>query len=137
MRYRLYPRYFPALLVLLTSAATAQTLPIQAVAEIAPATAPHRGIDGPFGPSAPSALAATTPQTTTSGDALEDEAQRRLEAALDADGSLAHGAAITKQQALSGGLGYIVQNFERIDRLHSGRITLDDVKAYTRQQPPR
>ncbi|WIH04113.1 hypothetical protein KHF85_15015 [Xanthomonas translucens pv. graminis] len=137
MRYRLCPRYFPALLVLLTGAATAQTLPIQAVAEIAPATAPHRGIDGPFAPSARSSVAATAAQTTSSGDALEDEAQRRLEAALDADGSLAHGAAITKQQALSGGLGYIVQNFERIDRLHSGRITLDDVKAYTRQQQQR
>ncbi|WP_068829916.1 hypothetical protein [Xanthomonas cerealis] len=137
MCYRMYCRYFPALLVLLTSAATAQTLPIQSVAEIAPATAPHRGIDGPFAPSARSSVADSAAQTTTSGDALEDEAQRRLEAALDTDGSLAHGAAINKQQALSGGMGYIVQNFERIDRLHNGRITLDDVKAYTRQQQPR
>ena len=112
MRYSVYSRYFAALLALLTSAATAQTLPIQAVAEIAPATAPHRGIDGPFAPSAPSGVANTTPQTSSNGDALEDEAQRRLDAALDADGSLAHGAAVTKQQALSSGLGYIVQNFE-------------------------
>ncbi|KLD78115.1 hypothetical protein Y886_11895 [Xanthomonas hyacinthi DSM 19077] len=133
----MYSRYFPALLVLLTSAAAAQTLPIQAIAEIAPATTPHGGIDGPFAPSAQSGAADTTPQTTSSGDALEDEAQQRLDAALDADGSLAHGAAITKQQARSGGLGYIVQHFEQIDILHNDHVTLDDVKAYTRRQQPR
>lgn len=101
-----------------------------ALQSVAPAHLPNRGggVDGPYFPR--TRAAAVTPST---GDQLAQQAQQRLEAHLGANTVLSNGAAITKAQAQSNGLGYIAKHFDEIDTAHSGRVTMSDVKQYLQQ----
>ncbi|MGG1943962.1 2-oxoglutarate dehydrogenase [Trinickia sp. NRRL B-1857] len=113
-----------ALIALGTLAAGAHAAGFQAVA---PVKLQQRtgGVDGPYFPK--TRVAAVAP---TTGNALQQQAQQRIEARLGANGVLANGAAITKTQASSNGLGYIAQHFKEIDAAHSGRVSMDDVRRY-------
>ncbi|MFM0277008.1 2-oxoglutarate dehydrogenase [Paraburkholderia sediminicola] len=107
---------------------SAHALPPQAVA---PATPPSgsRGVDGPFFPQN-----RATPIAPSTGTALQQEAQQRLEARLGANTVLSNGAAVTKTQAQTAGLGYVAQHFDQIDASHKGSVTMDDVRQYLQQQ---
>lgn len=98
---------------------------------VAPAHLPNRagGVDGPYFPHA--RVAALKP---TTGNDLAQQAQQRLEARLGADTTLSNGAAITKTQAQTNGLGYIAKHFDEIDTTHSGRVTMSDVRQYLQQR---
>lgn len=107
---------------------SAHALPPQAVA---PATPPSgaRGVDGPFFPQ--NRVASVAPST---GAALQQQAQQRLDARLGANTALSNGAAVTKTQAQSQGLGFVAKHFDQIDSSHKGSVTLSDVKQYLQQQ---
>lgn len=106
----------------------AHALPPQ---EVAPVTLPNggRGVDGPFFPR--NRAAAVAP---TTGAALQQLAQQRMEERLGANSALSNGTAITKAQAQSNGLGYVARHFDEIDTAHSGRVTLNDVRQYLQQR---
>lgn len=70
----------------------------------------------------------------TTGNALAQQAQQRIESRLGANTVLSNGAAITKAQARTNGLGYIAKHFDEIDASHSGRVTMSDVKQYLQQR---
>ncbi|NIK02377.1 hypothetical protein [Xanthomonas cannabis] len=120
-----------ALLALATTAVRAQSLPMQRVSTVSTA-ARHGGIDGPFLPKPQST--AEPAAADSIGDTLESQAQQRISSTLGANGALAHRNAITRQQAQAQGLGFVATHFEQIDRSHSGRVTLEDVQAYVKQQ---
>ncbi|RDU97422.1 2-oxoglutarate dehydrogenase [Trinickia dinghuensis] len=109
-------------------AGTAHAAALQAVA---PVHLPHRGsgVDGPYFPA--TRASAVMPST---GSDLQAQAQKRLDARLGANTVLSNGAAITKAQAQSNGLGYIAKHFDEIDTAHSGRVTMSDVKQYLQQR---
>lgn len=111
---------------LLAGAAHAATLQ-----SVAPVQLPHRGsgVDGPYFPR--ERAAAVTPST---GNDLAQQAQQRLDARLGANTVLSNGAAITKAQAQTNGLGYIAKHFDEIDTAHTGRVTMSDVKQYLQQR---
>lgn len=92
---------------------------------IAPANAgAHGGVDGPFFP----ARLPTARQTPSTGEALDQQANARLDASLQST-ALAQGA-MTRAQAKQAGLGYVAAHFDAIDRSGSGKVSLDDVKRY-------
>ncbi|MFM0042367.1 2-oxoglutarate dehydrogenase [Paraburkholderia sediminicola] len=106
----------------------ANALPPQAVAPATPPTG-SRGVDGPFFPQNRAA-----PVAPSTGTALQQEAQQRLEARLGANTALSNGAAVTKAQAQTQGLGYVAKHFDQIDTSHKGSVTLSDVRQYLQQQ---
>ncbi|WP_341315944.1 2-oxoglutarate dehydrogenase [Paraburkholderia sp. IMGN_8] len=107
---------------------SAYALPPQAVA---PATPPNgaRGVDGPFFPQNRAA-----PIAPSTGTTLQQQAQQRLEARLGANSALSNGAAVTKAQAQTEGLGYVARHFDQIDTAHKGSVTMSDVRQYLQQQ---
>ncbi|WP_234744975.1 MULTISPECIES: 2-oxoglutarate dehydrogenase [Burkholderia] len=107
---------------------SAYALPPQAVA---PVKLPHggRGVDGPFFPS--TRVAPVLPST---GATLQQQAQRRVDARLGGNTVLSNGAAVTKAQAQSDGLGFVAKHFDEIDTKHTGRVTMSDVKQFIQQR---
>lgn len=102
-----------------------------ALQAVAPVRLPSRGhgVDGPFFPQ--TRAKAVMPST---GNDLAQQAQQRIDARLGANTVLSNGAAITKAQAQTNGLGYIAKHFDEIDTAHSGRVTMSDVKQYLQQR---
>lgn len=121
-------RRMPALIVLGAVVSSAYALPPQAVA---PVKLPHggRGVDGPFFPA--TRAAAVLPST---GATLQQQAQRRVDARLGANTVLSNGAAVTKAQAQSSGLGFVSKHFDEIDAQHTGRVTMSDVRQFIQQR---
>ncbi|WP_244306216.1 2-oxoglutarate dehydrogenase [Paraburkholderia lacunae] len=121
-------RRISPLIVLGCLGGSAHALPPQAVA---PATPPGgaKGVDGPFFPQN-----RAEPITPSTGTTLQQQAQQRLEARLGADSALGNGAAVTKAQAQTQGLGYVAKHFDQIDTSHKGSVTMSDVRQYLQQQ---
>lgn len=117
-------RRLSPLIVLGVFAGSAHALPPQAVA---PVTLPQgsKGVDGPFFPHT-----RVAPVEQTTGTALQQQAQQRLDARLNTNSALSNGAAVTKAQAQSNGLGFVAKHFDEIDTAHSGRVTMTDVQKY-------
>ncbi|MGH8778130.1 2-oxoglutarate dehydrogenase [Paraburkholderia sp.] len=117
-------RRISPLIVLGVLASSAHALPPQAVA---PVTLPQgsKGVDGPFFPHN-----RVAPVAAATGTTLQQQAQQRLEARLNTNSALSNGAAVTKAQAQSNGLGYVSKHFDEIDTAHSGRVTMTDVQKY-------
>jgi hypothetical protein len=65
----------------------------------------------------------------TEGSALRAQVERKLKQDFDA-ADLSHTGALTRQQAVSAGLGFIAQHFDEIDRQKTGAVRFDDVKRY-------
>ena len=107
---------------------SAYALPPQAVA---PVKLPHggHGVDGPFFPS--TRVAPVLPST---GATLQQQAQKRVDARLGGNTVLSDGAAVTKAQAQSNGLGFVAKHFDEIDAKHTGRVTMNDVKQFIQQR---
>ncbi|AXK61586.1 2-oxoglutarate dehydrogenase [Burkholderia sp. IDO3] len=107
---------------------SAYALPPQAVA---PVKLPHggHGVDGPFFPS--TRVAPVLPST---GATLQQQAQKRVDARLGGNTVLSNGAAVTKAQAQSNGLGFVAKHFDEIDAKHTGRVTMSDVKQFIQQR---
>ncbi|WP_063900245.1 hypothetical protein [Burkholderia pseudomultivorans] len=121
-------RRISPLLVLGAVMGSAYALPPQAVA---PVKLPHggRGVDGPFFPA--NRVAPVLPST---GATLQQQAQQRVDARLGANTVLSNGAAVTKAQAQSSGLGYVAKHFDEIDTKHTGRVTMSDVRQFIQQR---
>ncbi|WP_323123268.1 2-oxoglutarate dehydrogenase [Burkholderia alba] len=121
-------RRISPLIVLGAVMGSAYALPPQSVA---PVKLPQggRGVDGPFFPA--TRVAPVLPST---GATLQQQAQQRVEARLGANTVLSNGAAVTKAQAQSSGLGYIAKHFDEIDANHTGRVTMSNVRQYIQQQ---
>ncbi|EAY65677.1 Hypothetical protein BCPG_04046, partial [Burkholderia cenocepacia PC184] len=98
---------------------SAHALPPQAVA---PVKLPHggRGVDGPFFPATRAA-----PVLPSTGAALQQQAQQRVDARLGGNTVLSNGAAVTKAQAQSSGLGFRVEALRR-DRCEAHRPRDDE-----------
>lgn len=96
-----------------------------------PVKLPHggRGVDGPFFPATRAA-----PVLPSTGAALQQQAQQRVDARLGGNTVLSNGAAVTKAQAQSSGLGFVSKHFDEIDAKHTGRVTMSDVRQFIRQQ---
>jgi hypothetical protein len=65
----------------------------------------------------------------THGDSLAEQVERKLRTAFDA-ADVSRKGSLTRAQAESGGLGYIVNNFDAIDRSRNGSVTFEDVKVF-------
>ncbi|MEO6920594.1 MAG: EF-hand domain-containing protein [Collimonas sp.] len=96
----------------------------------APAGVVKHGVEGPFFPAARPATA--TPVAST-GDALQAQAMARLKTNFDA-ADVAKSGSLTQQQAQKGRLGYVADNFSKIDVNKTGKVTFDDVKHYLQSQ---
>ncbi|AOK06900.1 2-oxoglutarate dehydrogenase [Burkholderia latens] len=107
---------------------SAYALPPQAVA---PVKLPHgaHGVDGPFFPSTRAA-----PVLPSTGATLQQQAQKRIDARLGGNTVLSNGAAVTKAQAQSSGLGFVAKHFDEIDAKHTGRVTMSDVRQFIQQR---
>ncbi len=117
-----------SLIVLGAVMSAAHALPPQAVA---PVKLPHggHGVDGPFFPS--TRVAPVLPST---GATLQQQAQKRVDARLGGNTVLGNGAAVTKAQAQSSGLGFVAKHFDEIDAKHTGRVTMNDVRQFIQQR---
>jgi hypothetical protein len=102
-----------------------------ATQSVAPVTLPKgaHGVDGPFFPNRRAA-----PVVPSSGTDLQQQAQQRIDARMGGNSVLSNGASVTKAQAQTSGLGFIAKHFDEIDTQHSGRVSLNDVKQYLKQQ---
>jgi hypothetical protein len=118
---------FVAVAALCSAAAGAYATSVQSVSDAVPANG--GGVDGPFFPRAHSGVAAPT-----TGVTLQRQAQQRLVSSLGAEGALQNGAAVTKAQAQTEGLGYVAAHFDQIDTARSGTVTMKDVQQYLKQQ---
>ncbi|HTH76386.1 MAG TPA: 2-oxoglutarate dehydrogenase [Trinickia sp.] len=121
-------RRLSPLIALSVLAGAAHAAALQAVAPVQLPSRGH-GVDGPFFPQ--TRAKAVMPST---GNDLAQQAQQRIDARLGANTVLSNGAAITKAQAQTNGLGYIAKHFDEIDTTHSGRVTMSDVKQYLQQR---
>jgi len=93
----------------MTLAAEATTTPAR------PGGVVGHGVEGPF---FPATRPAVRPVAST-GDALQAQAESRLKATFDAADTGKTGA-VTKAQAQQSGLGYVANNFEKIDAHKTG-----------------
>ena len=65
------------------------------------------------------------------GAALRARVERKLKAGFDA-ADVSGSGALTREQARSAGLGYILKHFDQIDRQRAGAVSFDDVKRFLR-----
>ena len=65
------------------------------------------------------------------GPALRSEVEQRLRAPFDA---AAREGVLTREQAAAAGLGFIVRNFEAMDRQGRGAIRFEDYKAFLKER---
>ncbi|KVH46960.1 hypothetical protein [Burkholderia diffusa] len=121
-------RRMPPLIVLGAVMSSAHALPPQAVAPVKLPRGGH-GVDGPFFPS--TRVAPVLPST---GATLQQQAQKRVDARLGGNTVLSNGAAVTKAQAQSSGLGFVAKHFDEIDTKHTGRVTMSDVRQFIQQR---
>lgn len=97
----------------------------------APAGIAKHGVDGPFFPAARPAAPAAQAST---GAALQAQAMSRLKSNFDA-ADVAKTGTLTQQQAQKSRLGYVANNFSKIDVNNTGKVSFDDVKRYLQSQP--
>ncbi|AOJ97899.1 TPA: 2-oxoglutarate dehydrogenase [Burkholderia vietnamiensis] len=121
-------RRMAAVIVVGAVTSGAYALPPQAVAPVKLPPGAH-GVDGPFFPSTRAA-----PVLPSTGATLQQQAQRRVDARLGGNTVLSNGAAVTKAQAQSSGLGFVAKHFDEIDAKHTGRVTMSDVRQFIQQR---
>ncbi len=124
MRWR-WPKCIVAVLLLAgVPAAFAQAQPAASEPQL---QAPLRD---PWVP--PHARPSTVP-APTEGAALRAQIEAKLRAGFEAADAKRAGT-LTREQAKAAGLGYVAENFDRIDTRRNGRVNFDDVKRYLRSQ---
>ena len=77
--------------------------------------------------------AAATPVVPTQGAALRAQVERKLRASFDAAAATT-GGTLTREQARAGGLGFIAENFDAMDRGAKGAVTFDDYKRFLKER---
>ncbi|MED5619427.1 EF-hand domain-containing protein [Ideonella sp. BN130291] len=96
------------------------------------AAEPPPALRDPWVPPATQARAAAQPPVApSSGATLQAQVERKLRqrfAAADTAGT----GRITREQARAVGLGRVADDFEQIDRAHTGSISFEDVKRHLR-----
>lgn len=117
-------------LMIFALCATAGAAQASDVAATPTALAKH-GVDGPFFPAARPAAPAAPAST---GAALQAQAMSRLKSNFDA-ADVAKTGTLTQQQAEKSRLGYVANNFSKIDVNNTGKVSFDDVKRYLQSQP--
>lgn len=65
----------------------------------------------------------------TSGEALRQQVERKLQRQFEAADTEGSGS-ITAEQARQAGWGYLVNHFEQVDTAHSGRVSFEQVRHY-------
>ena len=104
-----------------------------ASAQTPPAT-PEPQLQAPLrDPWVPPHARPSTAAAPTEGAALRAQIEAKLRAGFDAADAKRAGS-LTREQAKAAGLGYVAENFDRIDTRRSGRVSFDDVKRYLRSQ---
>jgi hypothetical protein len=101
------------------------SLPAAAAAADFPATPVPRD------PWVPPELRKAVPVPPSRGASLGEAVRRQLRASFDA-ADVAHAGTLTREQARSGGFGFVANNFDRIDVDRRGSVTFDDLLRYLR-----
>lgn len=83
-------------------------------------------------PAVRAAAEAAAPKRSTALSAAQ-LGESKLRANFDA-ADTTHSGRLTREQARAGGLGYIVNAFDRIDVAKQGSVSFDDVKRYLRSR---
>lgn len=86
-----------------------------------------------LGPWVPPALRNAEPAPPTTGAALQAQIEQKLLAQFSTADKTRSGA-ITREQAQSAGLGFVVNHFEQIDRRKTGAVRFDEVKHFLRER---
>lgn len=81
------------------------------------------------GPRLPPELRSPAPYTPAAGAALRAQALRKLQQRFDA-ADLDRNGEITREEARRSGLGYVENNFGRIDRAGRGSVNFGDVRGF-------
>jgi hypothetical protein len=84
-------------------------------------------------PWVPPTLRKAAPRPPSTGIDLNAQVERKLRASFDA-ADVQRTGSLTREQAGAAGLGFVVNNFDRIDEAGTGRVTFDDLKRYLRAQ---
>jgi hypothetical protein len=77
--------------------------------------------------------AAATAPVPTEGAALRAQVERKLRASFDAAAATS-GGTLTREQARAGGLGFIANNFDAIDRDARGAVSFGDYKRFLKER---
>jgi hypothetical protein len=84
-------------------------------------------------PWVPPELRTPAPTAATQGAALRAQVERKLKTGFDA-ADVNRSGTVTRDQARTAGLGYIVRHFDDIDRQRAGAVSFDDVKRFLRSR---
>jgi hypothetical protein len=90
----------------------------------------------PRDPWVPPELRKALPVAPSHGASLDQQVRQKLQASFDA-ADVAHTGTLTREQARSGGFGFVANNFDRIDVDRKGRVTFDDLLRYLRANGAR
>ncbi|HEV7412445.1 MAG TPA: EF-hand domain-containing protein [Casimicrobiaceae bacterium] len=82
-------------------------------------------------PWVPPELRTPAPTPAPQGAALRAQVERKLKAGFDG-ADVNRSGTVTRDQARAAGLGYIVRQFDDIDRQRAGAVSFDDVKRFLR-----
>ena len=75
---------------------------------------------------------ARPPEEASRGAQLRVEVEARLRANFDA--AAGPGGTLTRAQAKAGGLGFVAQHFDAIDRAGRGTVSFDDYKRFLKER---
>jgi hypothetical protein len=90
----------------------------------------------PRDPWVPPELRKALPVPPSRGASLDAQVRQKLQASFDA-ADIGHTGALTREQARSGGFGFVANNFDRIDVERKGSVTFDDLLRYLRANGAR
>lgn len=85
------------------------------------------------GPLLPPGAALPTPTPISKGADLQQQVDQGLKADFDAADVDKKGV-LTKEQAQKAGLGFVSNNFSKIDAAKRGKVTFDDIQHYIQRQ---
>lgn len=97
-------------------------------ADASPAELPQGG-----DPYLPPALRQAPTQASPSGAALQAKVEQKLRETFDA-ADKSRSASLTRDQAARAGWAMVVQEFDRIDTAHTGRVSFEDIQRFVRSR---
>jgi hypothetical protein len=113
--------------------ACASAFPQPATAAGNPPATIEAPLADPYVPPAARAKALGLAAPPTEGAALRTQVESKLAQAFDAADVMRTGS-LTREQARAAGLGYVVRNFDAIDRAQSGLVRFEDIKRFLRER---
>lgn len=82
-------------------------------------------------PYLPPAMRQAPTQVSPTGAALQAKVEHKLRETFDA-ADTARSASLTRDQAARAGWAMVVQEFDRIDTAHTGRVSFEDIQRFVR-----